>query len=111
MPEAPRARQKVWDVLHQLVTSDNVREKTWKQKWGTHAMCNRSLVCSTGILYGNRPLHLTTATGLAQTFRLGLKGTVRDKKMGKKTVGDEIGCFLHTRATAARDKKMGKAIL
>ena len=65
---------------------------------------------STTILYGIRKLDGTTATGLARTFRLGLNRTVRDKKMGKKTIGNERGCFLHTRAKV-RDKKMGKAIL
>ena len=68
------------------------------------------LTYSTTILHGIRRLDGTAATGLARTFRLGLNRTVRDKKMGKKIAGDEIGCFLNTRATA-RDKKMGKAIL
>ena len=64
---------------------------------------------STTILYGIRKLDGTIATGLARTFRLGLNRTVRDKKLGKETGGNEIGCFLHTRAKV-RDKKTGKAI-
>ena len=47
---------------------------------------------STTILYGIRKLDGTTATGLARTFRLGLNLTVRDKKMGKETVGNELDC-------------------
>ena len=80
------------------------RSMTATRKTVTH------LTYSTTMLYAELLLDGTTAAELARTFRLGLNGTVQDKQMGKKTAGDKIGCFLHTRA-AVRDKQMGKAIL
>ena len=65
---------------------------------------------NTKILCGYQPLNGTTATGLARTFRLGLKRTVRDRKMGKKTVGNNIACLWRT-CGAMQDKKMGKAMV
>ena len=65
---------------------------------------------STKILCGYQPLDGTTATGLARTFRLGLKRTVRDRKMGKKTVGNNIACLWRT-CGAMQDKKIGKAMV
>ena len=52
-----------------------------------------SFTYSTEILCRCCPRKTTTATALARTFRLGLNGTVRDKKMGKKTVSNKLRCF------------------
>jgi hypothetical protein len=52
-----------------------------------------NLVYSTKILCGYQPLNGTTASGLARTFRLGLNRTVRDRKMGKKTISNNIACL------------------
>ena len=60
------------------------------------------LTYSTTMLYADHLLDGTTATDIARTCRLGLNRTVQDKKMGKKTAGDEIGDFLAYACDSAR---------
>ena len=57
----------------------------------------RQTTYSTAILYTHELLLCTAATGPAQTFRLGLTRTVRDRKLGRQTACHENQHFIHIR--------------
>ena len=77
-----------------------------------HGHCEKtSFTCSTDILCRCCPRKTTTATFLARTFRLGLNGTVRDKKMGKKTVTNQLYVICATSCLRARLWACGSSLV